>query len=95
MPDQVRMVSTTDLAELRNLTILYATETGNAQDVSERLSRHVKQYHFETRVFSVDNFPLVCFISFPSSVQSTLTTLSGGNSPGDPNHIRDSNIGIW
>ncbi len=45
--------------EVRNLTILYATETGNAQDIAERLSRFCKRLLFQTRVFSVDKFPLV------------------------------------
>ncbi|KAH8093162.1 riboflavin synthase domain-like protein [Cristinia sonorae] len=40
----------------RNLTILYATETGNAQDVAERLARQCRQLHLIPKVFSVDAY---------------------------------------
>lgn len=43
----------------RGLLILYATETGNAQDAADYISRQCRRISFKCRVLSVDEFPLV------------------------------------
>lgn len=44
----------------RELTILYATETGNAQDVAERIARLCRRLHFAARLYSIDEYEIVC-----------------------------------
>ena len=41
------------------LTIIYATETGNAQDYAGRIAYHCRRARFKCRVFNVDKYPLV------------------------------------
>jgi sulfite reductase alpha subunit-like flavoprotein len=43
----------------RRILILYATETGNAYDVSHRISREAKRRHFRVTLTSVDEYPIV------------------------------------
>lgn len=43
----------------RRLTILYATQTGNAQDLGESLARHAIRQHFTTKCLSLEDFTLV------------------------------------
>lgn len=50
----------------RRLLILYATETGNAQDVADRVARTFRTLHFQSRVMSVDCYTLVRNFSSPS-----------------------------
>lgn len=74
------------LVSHRELTILYATETGNAQDVAERLARHARRLHFSVRVFSIDDYSVVRSIGtynvyLPHAI--TLDILGG-------HYIRDS-----
>ncbi|CAL1697805.1 unnamed protein product [Somion occarium] len=40
----------------RAITILYATETGNAQDLAERLAHHCRRLQFTPTVFSIDAY---------------------------------------
>ncbi|KAF9007017.1 hypothetical protein BDQ17DRAFT_1324286 [Cyathus striatus] len=42
----------------RNLLILYATETGNAQDAADYISRQCRRIAFQSRVISMDAYPL-------------------------------------
>ena len=42
------------------LSIIYATETGNAQEYAGRIAHHCRTAHFRCRVFDVDKYPLVC-----------------------------------
>jgi sulfite reductase alpha subunit-like flavoprotein len=49
--------ATDDLS--RTLTIIYATETGNAQDYAGRIAHHCRRAHFNCHVFDVDKYPLV------------------------------------
>lgn len=46
-------------AEIRDLLVLYATETGNSLDVAERVARQASRHRFHTRVLSMDDYPLV------------------------------------
>ena len=45
--------------EAREISILYATETGNAQDVAERLARLCRRLHFEVQLASLDEYQAV------------------------------------
>ncbi|KAJ3540375.1 hypothetical protein NM688_g6234 [Phlebia brevispora] len=47
----------------RELTILYATETGNAQDIAERLARYCRRLYISARVFSIDDYSIEDIIS--------------------------------
>ncbi len=40
----------------RNLTILYASQTGTAQEVSENIWRESKQFHFRGGVKAMDDY---------------------------------------
>lgn len=46
----------------RCLTILYATQTGNAQDLAESLARHAIRQHFTTQCLSMDEYNAVKLI---------------------------------
>ena len=46
-------------SEDRTLLILFATETGTAQDVADRIARECRRIHFKCRVSSMDVYPLV------------------------------------
>ena len=43
----------------RSITILYATETGNAQDVAEQLARLCRRLHFAVHVSSLEDYSAV------------------------------------
>ena len=59
-PNLIRTPMSSENAESsRSLTILYATETGNAQDVSERLARQCRRLHFSAQVHSIDEYEVV------------------------------------
>ena len=40
----------------RSLTILYATQTGNAQDLAETLARHAIRQHFTAQCLSMEDY---------------------------------------
>ena len=44
--------------EDRSLLILYATETGTAQDAADRIARECRRIHFQCRVSSMHAYPL-------------------------------------
>jgi sulfite reductase alpha subunit-like flavoprotein len=45
--------------EERRLTVLYATQTGTAEEVAERISREAKRRHFQVQLSSLEVFPKV------------------------------------
>ena len=47
----------------RRLLILYATETGNAQDIADRVARAARRLQFRSQIMSVDRYSLVCRFS--------------------------------
>ncbi|KAH9966182.1 riboflavin synthase domain-like protein [Lactifluus volemus] len=55
------LYATDDLS--RTLTIIYATETGNAQDYAGRIAHHCRRAHFNCHVFDVDKYPLSEIVS--------------------------------
>ncbi|KAI0052732.1 riboflavin synthase domain-like protein [Auriscalpium vulgare] len=46
-----------------HLTILYATETGNAQEYADRVARRCRGLGLQGRVFSMDKYPLTDLVS--------------------------------
>lgn len=54
-------------SEGRNLLILYATETGTAQDAADRIARECRRIHFNCRVLSMHAYPLVSLTLSPYS----------------------------
>ncbi|KAK7677188.1 hypothetical protein QCA50_019897 [Cerrena zonata] len=64
----------------RILTILYATETGNAKDVAERLAHHCRRMHFTPRVFSIDAYSPDELIS-ETVVVFVIATAGSGKEP--------------
>lgn len=46
----------------RSLTILYATETGNAQDTADRIAAHLRSIHMNCRSHDIGEYPLVRLI---------------------------------
>ncbi|KAF5341537.1 hypothetical protein D9758_012557 [Tetrapyrgos nigripes] len=61
----------------RTILILYATETGNAQDVADRLARQCRRIHLRPRVLSMDEYPTTDLISESLVVFVVSTTGSG------------------
>ena len=49
----------------RTLTILYATESGGAQDAANKIARRCRDLNFECRNIDVRDYPLVSFPSLP------------------------------
>ena len=46
-------------AAVRQLLVLYGSQTGTAQDVAERVGREAKRRHFSTRVLALDDYQVV------------------------------------
>jgi len=42
-----------------HILILYGTQTGTAQEVSEQIGREGKRRHFKTRVLSMEDYAVV------------------------------------
>ncbi|KAI9509000.1 riboflavin synthase domain-like protein [Russula earlei] len=62
------------------LTIIYATETGNAQDYAGRVAHHCRRARFKCNVFSVDKYPLSGIVS-ESVVIFIVSTSGTGKEP--------------
>ncbi|KAF8506798.1 riboflavin synthase domain-like protein [Russula emetica] len=62
------------------LTIIYATETGNAQDYAGRVAHHCRRAHFKCRVFDVDKYSLSELVS-ESVVIYIVSTSGTGKEP--------------
>lgn len=61
----------------RSLLILYATETGNAQDTADRLARQCRQIAFQCRVLSMNAYSVPELISEKLVIFVVSTTGSG------------------
>ena len=66
----------------RSLVVLYSTETGNAQDVAERLGREAERWRWDVEVISAEDFELVG--AHPSI--TTHLTLQSVHTPHSPAH---------
>ncbi|KDQ52353.1 hypothetical protein JAAARDRAFT_184230 [Jaapia argillacea MUCL 33604] len=61
----------------RSLLILYATETGTAQDAADRIARNCRRIHFQCRVVNMDDYPLEELVSEDLIVFVVSTTGTG------------------
>jgi sulfite reductase alpha subunit-like flavoprotein len=61
----------------RKALVLFATETGNAEDAAERIGRQLRRWHFRTRTVAMDVFDMVR-IGFTSKHTMMLTTMTAG-----------------
>jgi sulfite reductase alpha subunit-like flavoprotein len=52
-----------DQSHHREVLILFGTQTGNAQEVAEHLSRELRRRFFRTKVLSMDEYNIVHFFS--------------------------------
>ncbi|KXN90414.1 NADPH-dependent diflavin oxidoreductase 1 [Leucoagaricus sp. SymC.cos] len=69
--------TSSDSVQERRLLILYATETGNAQDVSDRVARVARALHFRSQVMNVDSYTLENLVMEELIVFVVSTTGSG------------------
>lgn len=65
--------------EQRSLLILYATETGTAQDTADHIARECRRVHFHCRVCSMETYAPVSDISL-SALLTLMHNLAGGAS---------------
>ncbi|KAF8441065.1 riboflavin synthase domain-like protein [Boletus edulis BED1] len=61
----------------RKILILYATETGTAQEIADRIARECRRGHFQCRVCNVGSYPPQGLISEPLVIFVVTTTGSG------------------
>lgn len=61
----------------RQITILYGSETGNAQDLSESLCSTLQRHHFEVQLSSLDSFPLTSLLDIQYLIIISSTTGQG------------------
>lgn len=68
------------MTESRNLTVLYGSQTGTAQDLAEQIWRESKRYHFKGPVHSLDTYDVTKLIS-EQIVIFVCSTTGQGNEP--------------
>ncbi|TIA89805.1 hypothetical protein E3P99_01910 [Wallemia hederae] len=61
----------------RSLVVLYSTETGNAQDVAERLGREADRWRWDVEVISAEDFELSTLLTAPLILFVVSTTGNG------------------
>ncbi|KAI0728825.1 riboflavin synthase domain-like protein [Fomitopsis betulina] len=61
----------------RSVTVLYATETGTAQEVADRIAAQCRRTHVRTRVYNLEAYPPDYLISEDVVIFSVATTGSG------------------
>ncbi|KAH7924413.1 riboflavin synthase domain-like protein [Leucogyrophana mollusca] len=66
-----------ELQDSRTLLVLYATETGTAQETADRIARECRRVHFQCRVTSMDAYPPSELISEHLVIFVVATTGSG------------------
>ncbi|KAH0834168.1 hypothetical protein J3R83DRAFT_11474 [Lanmaoa asiatica] len=64
----------------RKILILYATETGTAQDVADRIARECRRGHFQCRVCNIGSYPPEGLISEPLVI-FVVATMGSGTEP--------------
>jgi hypothetical protein len=80
-----------DISSSRSLLILYATETGTAQDTADRIARECRRIHFTSRVLSMHAYQPV------SAVQMSVTFVHiplARSYFAEPCYIRRINYGL-
>ncbi|KAI0319420.1 riboflavin synthase domain-like protein [Amylostereum chailletii] len=63
-----------------DLTILYATETGTAQEVADRIARHCRHIRLRCRVFDVESYPSESIV-LENLVVFVVATAGSGKEP--------------
>jgi sulfite reductase alpha subunit-like flavoprotein len=76
-----------DQSASRELLILYATETGTAQETADRIARECRRVRFHSRVQGMDAYPPVS--SFLNESNIVLRFIAGSIDFGAPGHLRD------
>ncbi|KAI9463486.1 riboflavin synthase domain-like protein [Boletus coccyginus] len=66
-----------DVTLNRKILILYATETGTAQEVADRIARECRRGHFQSRVCNIGSYPAEGLISEHFVIFVVATTGSG------------------
>jgi sulfite reductase alpha subunit-like flavoprotein len=56
-PEEFFCTSVQEMAAKQKILILYATQTGNAQDVAERVGREAARHHLQPLVASMHSYP--------------------------------------
>ena len=64
----------------RALTILYATESGGAEDAANKIARHCRNLHFQCRNINIQDYPLVKLIH-ETLVIFVISTTGSGREP--------------
>ncbi|KAH7912072.1 riboflavin synthase domain-like protein [Hygrophoropsis aurantiaca] len=77
LPDHHRPEHLNEFQNSRDLLILYATETGTAQETADRIARECRRVHFKCRVISMDSYPQLELISEHLIIFVVATTGSG------------------
>lgn len=60
-----------DDLEADDILVLYATETGSAQDAADRIARHVRRAQYKARVFSMEDYRVVSKLCSMVSVRKS------------------------
>lgn len=42
------------------MVVLYASQTGTAEEVAERIGRELRRRHFRAQVVAMDDYDIVC-----------------------------------
>lgn len=79
----------------RQLLILYATETGNAQDIADRVARAARRLQFRSRVMSVDCYSLVCRLMKYTSLSKAVSIMAGKSHHGGDRDFYCINYWLW
>jgi sulfite reductase alpha subunit-like flavoprotein len=68
------------MADSPPLLILYATETGTAQDVADTIARHCRRLLLHARIMSIDSYPLAELVA-EGLVVFVISTTGSGQEP--------------
>ncbi|TIB93602.1 riboflavin synthase domain-like protein [Wallemia mellicola] len=76
LDDQIKNLGLDD-ADERELVIVYSTETGNAQDIAERLHREAERWRWMVHVYDVEDFDVNTLLNSPIVIFVVSTTGNG------------------
>lgn len=60
----------------RSVTVLYATETGTAQELADRIAAQCRRIHVRARVYNLEAYPPVSVVACKEFFQLTILGLS-------------------
>ena len=61
--------------EGRRVVVLYASQTGTAEEVAERIGRELRRRHFRVKVVAMDDYDIVCVMPSLSNRIYNLTSI--------------------